>query len=98
MVGTAGELLGEYGGFPGNCLAGGFAGLVAPLWAVNDQVAASFALDFYREALSSPGRPVAEVLRDLRAKYAGSPPVPSYLAYVYYGSPCLTLWREQWPH
>jgi hypothetical protein len=92
MVGTGGQLLGDYGGFPGNCLAGGFCGLVAPLWAVNDRVAKSIALEFYRQAFGSPsGRPVAEILRDLRSKYQSDQPVPSYLAYVYYGNPALRL-------
>jgi hypothetical protein len=92
MVGVAGEMLGDYGGFPGNCLAGGFTGLVAPLWAVNDEVARDFAIEFYKRALDSGGS-VAEVLRDLRSNYRSSDPVPSYLAYVYYGNPHLTLTR-----
>ncbi len=92
MVGTGGEMLGDFGGFPGNCLAGGFSGLVAPLWAVNDEVARSFALEFYKQVLvAGGGRSVAEVLRDLRANYRSDEPVPSYLAYVYYGNPALTL-------
>ena len=92
MVGTAGEMLGGLGGFPGNCLAGGFVGLVAPLWAVNDGVARSFALEFYNQAFTAPGgRTVAEILRDLRANYKSSTPVPSYLAYVFYGNPHLNL-------
>jgi len=93
MVGTAGQMLGDYGGFPGNCLAGGFCGLVAPLWAVKDSVARSLAIEFYREALSSDriGGSVADILRQLRAKYDRQQPVPSYLAYVYYGNPYLRL-------
>jgi len=92
MVGTGGEMLGDFGGFPGACLAGGFSALVAPLWAVNDDVAMSFALNFYKEALVQGGaRSVAEVLRDLRSNYNSDKPVPSYLAYVYYGNPYLTL-------
>ena len=92
MVGTAGEILGDYGGFPGHCLAGGFSALVAPLWAVNDTVAKWIAIEFYKQALASPTpRPVAEVLRDLRANYQGDQPVSSYLAYVYYGNPYLRL-------
>lgn len=91
MVGTAGEMLGDLGGFPGNCLAGGFTALVAPLWAVDDSVAKSIALEFYQAALAQPGRSVAEVLRDLRANYRSDAPVASYLAYVYYGNPHLKL-------
>ena len=91
MVGTAGQMLGDYGGFPGNCLAGGFCGLIAPLWAVNDDVAKAFAIEFYDEALSGRSGSVAEILRQLRAKYDPRQPVPSYLAYVYYGNPFLRL-------
>jgi hypothetical protein len=92
MVGAAGHMLGDYGGFPGNCLAGGFCGLVAPLWAVNDSVAKSFAIEFYREALSAQASvSLAEILRQLRAKYDRQHPVSSYLAYVYYGNPHLRL-------
>jgi CHAT domain len=94
MVGTAGKMLGDYGGFPGNCLAGGFCGLVAPLWAVNDSVAKAFAIEFYDEALAErTNGSVAEILRELRAKYDRRRPVPSYLAYVYYGHPYLSLSR-----
>ena len=90
MVGTGGELLGDYGGFPGHCLSGGFTGLVGPLWAVDDKAAKSVALAFYKEALAD-GRSVAEVLRDLRAHYKPDDPAPSFLAYVYYGNPHLKL-------
>jgi hypothetical protein len=93
MVGVGGEMLGDYGGFPGNCLAGGFTALVAPLWAVNDTVAHWIALQFYDRALAAPARPVAEVLRELRANYSTNPTVSSYLAYVYYGNPNL---KVQW--
>jgi hypothetical protein len=85
-------MLGDVDGFPGNCLAGGFCGLVAPLWAVNDSVARSFAIEFYREALTvQTGSTVADILRKLRAKYDRAHPVTSYLAYVYYGNPFLRL-------
>jgi CHAT domain-containing protein len=93
MVGTAIEMLGDVDGFPGNCLAGGFCGLVAPLWAVNDGVAKSVAIDFYKMALSADSghTSVADILRKLRAKYNRANPVSSYLAYVYYGNPYLSL-------
>jgi hypothetical protein len=75
-------------------LAGGFCGLVAPLWAVNDSVAKAFAIEFYDEALAErTNGSVAEILRELRAKYDRRRPVPSYLAYVYYGHPYLSLSR-----
>jgi hypothetical protein len=94
MVGTGGEMLGDFGGFPGNCLAGGFCGLIAPLWAVNDSVAKSIALEFYEKMFACPkGRSVAEILQELRSNYDDKKPVSSYLAYVYYGNPYLKLTR-----
>lgn len=91
MVGVGGEMLGDYGGFPGNCLAGNFTGFIAPLWAVNDVIAKWVALEFYRQAMATPTRPVAEIMRDVRQAYAQHPNASSYLAYVYYGNPFLTL-------
>jgi hypothetical protein len=91
MVGVGGEMLGDYGGFPGNCLAGNFSGFIAPLWAVNDVIAKWVALEFYRQALATPARPVAEIMRDVRQAYLQHPNASSYLAYVYYGNPFLTL-------
>jgi hypothetical protein len=94
MIGIGGELLGDMGGFPGNCLKGGFGGVLGALWEVDDQVAHDLALEFWKRALPKPGatgEPIAAILRDLRAKYAPDLPIPTYLAYVYYGHPRLTL-------
>jgi hypothetical protein len=91
MVGVAGEMLGDYGGFPGACLANNFSGLIAPLWAVNDVIARWIATEFYRQAMATPARPVAEILRDVRQAFQDHPNASSYLAYVYYGNPYLTF-------
>lgn len=97
MIGVGGELLGDAGGFPGNCLKGGFGGLLGALWEVDDTVARGFALAFWSRALPQDGKAgqtVGEILRDLRARYAADttiPPVDTYAAYVYYGHPRLTL-------
>lgn len=98
MIGIGGELLGDMGGFPGNCLKGGFGGVLGALWEVDDEVAHQVALEFWQRALptgSEPPEPVGAILRDLRGKYLATPasPVPTYLAYVYYGHPRLTLRR-----
>jgi hypothetical protein len=99
MIGIGGELLGDMGGFPGNCLRGGFGGLLGALWEVDDTVAKNVALEFWRRALPEAGgtaEPVGAILRDLRSRYDpnGMPaPVATYLAYVYYGHPRLTLQR-----
>jgi len=101
MIGVGGELLGDMGGFPGNCLKGGFGGLVGALWEVDDTIAHQIATDFWSRALPPAGgkaEPVGEILRDLRAQYSADstkPPVSTYLAYVYYGHPRLTLQRVQ---
>lgn len=91
LVGVGGEMLGDYGGFAGLCLAGNFSGFLAPIWAVNDVIAKWIALEFYRQAMASPPRPIAEILRDIRQQYADHPEASSYLAYVYYGNPYLTF-------
>jgi CHAT domain-containing protein len=99
MLGTGGEMLGDAAGFPGQCLGGGFRGLVAPLWAVRDTVARQVALDFYDAALGDgrrAPRPLGEVLREsarATARVRAKAPVPTYLAYVLYGHPALTLTR-----
>jgi CHAT domain-containing protein len=96
MIGIGGELLGDMGGFPGNCLKGGFGGMLGALWEVDDEVAADVALEFWHRALPPKGsaarpEPVGAILRDLRAKYVAATPQTTYLAYVYYGHPRLTL-------
>ena len=99
MIGIGGELLGDMGGFPGNCLKGGFGGLLGALWEVDDAVAHAFALEFWKRALpvqdgATADQSVGEILRDLRAQYAADttkPPIDTYVAYVYYGHPRLTL-------
>ncbi len=92
-VGVGGDVLGDMGGFPGNSLRGGFGGVLGPLWEVDDTLAHEMALEFWQRALTS-GEPVAAILRDLRARVQpdpGKPAVPTYLAYVFYGHPRLTL-------
>ncbi len=100
MAGIGGEVIGDMGGFPGNCLRGGFGGILGALWEVDDRIASEIALEFWERALPSNGQapePVAAILRDLRTKYATQDArtrVPTYLAYVYYGHPRLVLQRS----
>ena len=94
MAGIGDELLGDAGGFPGNCLDGGFAGVLGALWEIDDKLAHQVAIDFWKRALPTGGtdpEPVGAILRDLRANYASGAPAATYLAYVYYGHPRLTL-------
>lgn len=97
MAGNGNAILGEMGGFPGNCLKGGFGGVLAALWEIDDAIAHRLALEFWQRALpldGSKAEPVGAILRDLRMKYVPDPtatPAATYLAYVYYGHPRLTL-------
>jgi hypothetical protein len=97
MIGIGGQLLGDMGGFPGNCLKGGFGGVLGALWEVDDAAAAAIAIEFWKRAMPSggnAGEPIGAILRDLRGRYMtgrASPPETTYLAYVYYGHPSLTL-------
>jgi hypothetical protein len=98
MIGIGGEVLGDMGGFPGNSLRGGFGAVLGALWAVEDDVAYSIAHEFWARALPAGGalsEPVGEILRDLRQRYQGNvaDPIPTYLAYAYYGHPRLQLQR-----
>lgn len=100
MIGIGGELLGDAGGFPGNCLRGGFGGMAGALWEVDDAQAREVALEFWRRALpaqAGEGEPVAAIWRDLRARFTpqgAQPPQATYLSYVFYGHPRLTLQRQ----
>ncbi|HEY9145227.1 MAG TPA: CHAT domain-containing protein, partial [Thiobacillus sp.] len=97
MAGIGDELLGDAGGFPGNCLDGGFGAMLGALWKVDDEMACQLALEFWKRALPLGGgkaEAVGAILRDLRAKYVPDPvnaTATTYLAYVYYGHPKLTL-------
>jgi hypothetical protein len=70
------RVLGDYGGFASTLLRIGATGVVAPLWSVDDDVAAEFARRFYAATWSATGRDgtlaptsVAEAVRALRAQY-----------------------------
>jgi hypothetical protein len=93
QVGTAGRVLSEYGGMAGAFLAEGCRAFIAPLWNIDDRAAHDIALSLYQQALEQ-GVAVAEVLRQVRSGFAGSPGTAqnaTALAYVYYGHPALTL-------
>jgi hypothetical protein len=98
QVGKAGELLASFSGFAGEAIKGGFRGFLAPLWSVEDQLARDIALGFYEQVFGDADRaprPVAEVLREMRARFADTEPNSlTRLAYVFYGHPGLTLHRS----
>lgn len=101
QVGKASELLASFSGFAGEAIKGGFRGFLAPLWSVEDQLARDIALGFYEQVFgdgSRAPRPVAEVLREMRARFADTEPNSlTRLAYVFYGHPGLTLRRNPAP-
>lgn len=71
---------------------------MAPLWSVKDDIAGQIALKFYQRAFgdgATPGVPVGEIMRQLRAEYDGEaePVYTTTLAYVFYGHPALLLSR-----
>jgi len=91
QVGSASEVLGDYAGMAEAFLYAGAAGVVAPLWSINDSLAKDVALRFYREALG--GAAPAEFLRAARAEFAPGSKSAISLAYQFFGHPALRLCR-----
>ncbi len=95
------RVLGDYGGFASTLLRIGASGVVAPLWNVDDDVAAQLARDFYAATWTAAGgAPVsaAEAVRALRATYteaatlAETPGITATLiAFQVFGHPRLRL-------
>jgi hypothetical protein len=102
------QVLGDYAGFASTLLRIGASGVIAPLWNVDDDVAAAFASDFYAATWTAPeqvksGAPVsaAEAVRALRAKYTKSATqaetkgvTATLIAFQVFGHPRLTLKRS----
>jgi CHAT domain-containing protein len=63
----------------------GASAVIAPLWSVKDRIAHEIAKTFYEQLRT--GRPLAEILRDLRAKSYEDPSEDTYAAYCFYGDP-----------
>ncbi|HSP59930.1 MAG TPA: hypothetical protein VLO09_02615, partial [Ornithinimicrobium sp.] len=101
------RVLGGYGGFASTLLRIGASGVVAPLWNIDDVVAAEVARDVYAATLGPAGATdgeglvaVAEALRRVRARYteeavrAGTPGVGATLvAFQVFAHPRLRLRR-----
>ena len=92
-VGAGEKQLNQYGGFAGAFLRASYHGFVGPLWAVDDVVAHDIATGFYRRLAAGDGP--AEILRSVRARFVATDDDPSppstYLAYVFYGHPAMTV-------
>ena len=93
QVATPGTSLGQTAGFPGEVIAGGAEGFIAPLWEADDDEAFAFARTFYTSAFA--GQPIGAILQAYRSTYSPSA-TTTRLAYVYYGHPsaCLTYQRH----
>ncbi len=80
------------GGFAGEFVTAGARCVIAPLWSVKDSLAHDVAKDFYTAALERPTRPLADILRDIRARsYEEGGGEDTYAAYCFYGDPLTTL-------
>jgi hypothetical protein len=104
QVGAAGEELGVYSGLAESFLRAGACAVVAPVWNVEDTVAANLSRRFYESALSASPVPVAEILRRERASYtehdielAPNTVTPTLISYQFYGHPLLRLSRTPQP-
>ena len=98
QLGSGHQVLGDYAGMAAAFLYSGAAGVVAPLWSVDDDDARRIALQFYERVFA--GASPAEALRLERASFLSSPETASstVLAYQYYGHPALKLERVEEPH
>lgn len=97
QVGASREVLGDYAGMAEAFLFVGASAVVAPLWSIDDRVARSLALSFYRAASGPAAKPPAQILQEERAKLSdltvrGDPP-PSLtcLGYQFFGHPRFQL-------
>jgi CHAT domain len=94
------SVLGDYAGFASTLMRIGAAGVVAPLWNVRDDVAATVARAFYAAALADAPVSAAEAMRAIRATYteaAARTDDPqqhaTLVAYQVFGHPRLMLTR-----
>ena len=91
QVGTANEVLGDYGGLAMAFVKQGACGVVAPLWSINDEIAAELALSFYEKVRD--GESPASVLREARGEHGPEPTGASgtTFAYQFFGHPAMKL-------
>ena len=89
QIGTAAELLGVAGGFPGALVGAGAKAFLGPLWNVQDTTARDIAEAFYQKTLQE-GVSVAQFLSEQRQSYTPEKNTTP-LAYVFYGHPRLRV-------
>jgi CHAT domain-containing protein len=95
QVGAAEAILGDYAGMAASFLYAGASAVIAPLWSIDDKLAHSLAVDFYKEALTSDGRPAEILARYRRAIGGGDGVSGTYLAYQFFGHPRMRLAAER---
>ena len=91
QIGAGNQVLGDYAGVAAAFLYSGAAGVVAPLWSVDDTEARGVCLRFYHRVLG--GMTPAAALRLERASFFAAPETSSstFLAYQFYGHPTLKI-------
>lgn len=91
QIGAGNQVLGDYAGVAAAFLYSGAAGVVAPLWSVDDTDARGVCLRFYHRVLG--GMTPAAALRLERASFFAAPETSSstFLAYQFYGHPTLKV-------
>ena len=90
-AGQIGFALTGLGGWATKFLANGASAFIGSLWAINDELAACFAQEFYNRLWGMAGfapQPLGQALHEARlAIKAADPANPTWLAYVLYGDP-----------
>jgi len=81
-TGATGGLLGGVGGWADTLLRRQFGGFIAPLWAVDDEDAATVSASLF-DNLVNRKIPVSQALLAVRKSYGKKS--PTYLAYLFYG-------------
>jgi hypothetical protein len=75
-------------------IAQGALGVIAPLWRVRDGLAADIAIAVYKAAVNGRNTPLAEIVRDVRARTYNEPEAEdSFAAYCFFGDPHTRLER-----
>jgi CHAT domain-containing protein len=96
QVGAGADQLHQYSGLASAFLSAGASGVIAPLWSVKDDIAHRIAVGFY-DATIGDGLMVGEAIRKEREAFAGGDAEPesaTFMAYQYFGHPCLRLARS----
>jgi gamma-glutamylcyclotransferase (GGCT)/AIG2-like uncharacterized protein YtfP len=81
-VGATGSVLGNVGGWADAFLAREFRAFIAPLWAIDEEDAATVTTELMH-AIVRQQQPLGAALRDLRAKHG--PVSPTFYSYLLYG-------------